>query len=281
MRHAYLIIAHNEFEVLQRLLQAIDDARNDIFVHIDRKVKVLLKLSVKNSNLYVLEDRMDVRWGDVSQIKTELLLFDTAMKKGPYEFYHLISGTHLPLKSQDEIHSFFDDYKGLSLFCNLDKRDMDYFEILKIHRINIFLRGYSSDNKTIASVSQFLWKSFVAVQRWLRITVNKGLTCYWANNWCSLSHEAVCYLVKNKNDIIKRYRWSFCGDEFFVPTELMASPLQDKILREDKLLFGKIGKANADVLTMSDYDNLMKSDCLFARKFVSNEKLLIDKVLHI
>lgn len=280
MKHAYLIIAHNEFEVLQLLLKAIDDVRNDIYVHIDKKVKVLPKLSVNYSKLYVLEKRIDVRWGHVSQIQTELLLFETALKKGPYEYYHLISGTHLPLKSQDEIHSFFDDHKGLSLFCNLEKQSRNYFEILKIHRINIFLRGYSSDNKTVASVSQFLWKSFVAVQRWLRITVNKGLTCYWANNWCSLSHEAVCYLIKKKKEILKRYRWSFCGDEFFVPTELMASSLRDKVLREDRLLFGRIGRANADVLTMSDYDNLMKSDCLFARKFVSGNSQLLKNVIY-
>lgn len=39
MKHAYLIIAHNEFEVLSRLLQALDDVRNDIYIHFDRKLK--------------------------------------------------------------------------------------------------------------------------------------------------------------------------------------------------------------------------------------------------
>lgn len=29
--HAYLIIAHNEFEVLQKLIEALDDPRNDIY----------------------------------------------------------------------------------------------------------------------------------------------------------------------------------------------------------------------------------------------------------
>lgn len=29
--HAYLIIAHNEFEVLQKLVGALDDPRNDIY----------------------------------------------------------------------------------------------------------------------------------------------------------------------------------------------------------------------------------------------------------
>ena len=39
MKHAYLIIAHNEFEVLKRLISALDHEANDIYVHIDAKVK--------------------------------------------------------------------------------------------------------------------------------------------------------------------------------------------------------------------------------------------------
>ncbi|UVV53809.1 hypothetical protein NXY15_04150 [Bacteroides thetaiotaomicron] len=41
MKHAYLIIAHNEFEILKRLIQALDDERNDIYIHFDRKAESL------------------------------------------------------------------------------------------------------------------------------------------------------------------------------------------------------------------------------------------------
>ena len=40
-RHAYLIMAHNEWELLNTLLSLIDDPRNDIFLHIDKKVKTM------------------------------------------------------------------------------------------------------------------------------------------------------------------------------------------------------------------------------------------------
>ena len=39
MKHAYLIIAHHEFDILNKLIQAIDDERNDIFIHFDKKVR--------------------------------------------------------------------------------------------------------------------------------------------------------------------------------------------------------------------------------------------------
>ena len=38
-KHAYLIIAHNNFYILEKLILLIDDIRNDIYLHIDSKVK--------------------------------------------------------------------------------------------------------------------------------------------------------------------------------------------------------------------------------------------------
>ena len=38
-KHAYLIMAHNEFDILEKLLLLLDDSRNDIYIHIDLKVK--------------------------------------------------------------------------------------------------------------------------------------------------------------------------------------------------------------------------------------------------
>lgn len=34
-KHAYLIIAHNDFEILENLIILLDDMRNDIYIHID------------------------------------------------------------------------------------------------------------------------------------------------------------------------------------------------------------------------------------------------------
>lgn len=36
-KHAYMIIAHNEFDLLEILVRLLDDPRNDIYVHIDAK----------------------------------------------------------------------------------------------------------------------------------------------------------------------------------------------------------------------------------------------------
>ena len=39
MRHAFLVIAHNNWWQLKKLIQQLDDESNDIYVHIDKKSK--------------------------------------------------------------------------------------------------------------------------------------------------------------------------------------------------------------------------------------------------
>ena len=112
-RHAYLIMAHNEWELLNTLLSLIDDPRNDIFLHIDKKVKKMPDLyQPKYSKLYFTPKRYDVRWGDVGQVHSEMHLFRTAYEHGSYQYYHKLSGVDLPIKTQDYIHDFFDKHNG-------------------------------------------------------------------------------------------------------------------------------------------------------------------------
>ena len=39
IKHAYMIMAHDQFELLSILIKMLDDPRNDIFLHIDKKAK--------------------------------------------------------------------------------------------------------------------------------------------------------------------------------------------------------------------------------------------------
>lgn len=71
MKHAYLILAHGDFELLQCLVSALDDERNDLYVHVDKKVKELPSLTVHKCRLYLIDERIDVRWGSVRMLEAE------------------------------------------------------------------------------------------------------------------------------------------------------------------------------------------------------------------
>ena len=268
MTHAWLIIAHNEFDILQRLVSVLDGVQNAVFIHFDKKVQQLPTIKTTKSRLFVLNNRVDVRWGSVSQIQCELALFETAAKEGPYDYYHVISGVTLPLRPMKEINGYFEDAGGKSVLTGLCQ-DLPYQETLKVRRYNLFLKNYTSRCSGLKSLSQFLWKSAIAAQRVLGIETNRGKIFYKASNWLSLTDEAVQYILSRKRTILKTYRWSFCGDEYFVPSELKASSLNDKILNSENYLHREIVRSTATTYRLDDLQSLTATGCLFARKFTS------------
>lgn len=126
-KHAYLIIAHTQFELLDVLLELLDYAENDIYLHIDKKVENIdidrLHGLVRRAKLTILNTRIDVEWGTYSQIECELQLLEEATKK-KHSYYHLMSGVDLPLKSQKEIHNFFKRNMGTE-YIHFDASQID------------------------------------------------------------------------------------------------------------------------------------------------------------
>ena len=66
-KHAYMIIAHNEFDLLETLVRLLDDPRNDLYIHIDAKVQDFdfdrFRGLVRYSGLYFTTKRVSVTWG--------------------------------------------------------------------------------------------------------------------------------------------------------------------------------------------------------------------------
>ena len=66
-RHAYLIMTHGNFEILKLQLEMLDDSRNDIYIHVDKKVKnfdfLFFRTYVKKAHIEFTKKRINVRWG--------------------------------------------------------------------------------------------------------------------------------------------------------------------------------------------------------------------------
>lgn len=270
--HAYLILAHNEFGILQHLISALDDKRNDIYVHIDAKVRELPELIVHRSGLMVIEDRIKTFWGDVSLMEAEYKLLQAAYKRGGYEYYHIISGVHFPLKSQNVIHEYFEGIGGKSVLSYMDTSEKEIH--YKFGRYHFFVKSQSGKFKKTCNL---LWRLFLLAQkpfpeRNVEAFTNKR------SQWCSLSEEAVACLIDHKEDARRMFRRSLCCDEFFVPTVLSMNSIG---WTESNMLFMKFRIYSPKVLEESDYDDIMNSGSLFARKFTSGNGLVnkIEKCL--
>ena len=89
-------MAHNRFEILEKLVQQLDHERNDIYIHIDKRSGKFdtdkINSLCHNASIFFVP-RMRVYWGDSSMVECELHLIEKALEsKEEYAYFHLLSG---------------------------------------------------------------------------------------------------------------------------------------------------------------------------------------------
>lgn len=287
MKHAYLIIAHNEYPVLEALLSMLDNELNDVFLHVDKRAGELFQqvssFKMKRAGFYLLKNRMKVHWGDISQVKVEYLLFETALERGSYAYYHLMSGVDLPIKGQDVIHAFFSEHAGKEFVGfwqgAFHERDLDR----KVLRYHLFTKRFKGGHIFLHSASSISRNIVLSLQKVSRYRRSRELEFKKGPNWVSVTQAFVEYLVEKKPFVLKRFRFTLCPDEIFLQTVLWNSPFRERIYSlEDadtgsrRLIDWERGKPY--IWQNKDYEELMRSDMLFARKFSSADMEMIDKI---
>jgi len=282
MKHAYLILAHNEFDVLAMLVNAIDDSRNDIFIHFDSKVKALPALKTTNANLYILEDRVDVRWGDVSVVHAEYLLFEKAFHMNEYNYYHLLSGVDFPLKSQDEIHAFCIKNQGKEFIGFYQEEDVAGLD-RKVNRYHFFAKDFRYDGSAVSFIKKIFRATALRLQLLFGMRRNVRVEFKKGTQWISITHPFVNLLLNEKQNILKIYRNSFCADEIFIQTLCWNSVYKSYVFDLKNEAEGSqrmIGWQNNVIKEWKeeDFTKLINSELLFARKFSSKHLGIINKL---
>lgn len=278
MKHAYLILAHNEFGLLQTLIGCLDDVRNDIYVHIDRKVEQLPVLSSAKAGLHVLEQRIDIRWGDYSMVEAELALFEAAASQDTYDYYHLLSGVDLPLRNQDEIHSFFESNQGKE-FVGYLYLEMTPDLVRRMQRWHLFPRHFSRKRNGYSAVRAL----FLRMQELAGIKRNRAVEFRKGAQWVSITDAMVRHLLERCVWIKKTFTHTFVPDECVIQTVVWNSPFRDHLYSlesEEKGNLRCIGWRNDELYdwTAADFDTLNTSGALFARKFNSKDPVFIERI---
>lgn len=269
-KHAYLIIAHSTPTLLKELLIAIDDARNDIFIHIDIKADINVdELHTKNSNLRILGTRLDARWGDYSLVQVELMLFEEAVKTGEYEYYHLLSGVDVPVKSQDYIHEYCNRNRGTE-FIGFAQNVSEEELMWRSQHYFIFSRDFKSNN-IVKRILRFAFAKAQSIVGYKRTSLEIKKGC----QWCSVTHNFVLYILAHKSFIEKHFNHTYCPDELFIQTLCWNSDFRSKVCDiEDEFESCKryIVWINGSLITLDNEkaDILVGSNKWFARKFTES-----------
>ena len=274
-RHAYMILAHNEFHMLKKLINELDDARNDIYIHIDKKARYVDENEIsswaEHSGVFFVP-RRKIYWGTLSIVKAEIALLEAAVKRG-YHYYHLLSGVDIPLKSQDAIHELLEDQNCEYIKYHSDGEDEDLF-LYKLKYYYPLLKYVGKDDHKGPGKKKAFMRWLVMMQwRLLKLqercridrTKNRDMQFFKGDQWFSITHDFAEYIVSRRKKILKMFRLTNGADEFIMPTEAMNSAYSARV-RNDSLRMIDWKRGMPYEFTESDEDELCSSDALFARK---------------
>ena len=268
-KHAYCIIAHDEPQLLGVLISLLDDERNDVFLLLDKKTSVadFQPFKMSKGRLLILPQTLKITWGSISQVEAELAILEYAQSRGHYNYYHLLSGHDLPIKSQNDIHKFFNEHDGFEfmLFSQGKDNEADLEYKTRYYHLDFPQKGA---NRFTAKISQI----FVRIQMLLGVHRRYSLPLYKGVNWASMTPQFVEYLISQRSFVLREFKGVLCADEIYKHSILMSSQFKDKVYVPENNAKANVREIDwregkPYVWTCNDIERLRLSSNMFARKF--------------
>lgn len=237
MKHAFLIIAHNNWWQLKKLIECLDSDTHDIYVHVDKKSKdfdesYFRNSSTKSSLKFYRE--FEVYWGGFSQVQVEMFLLKQAYANG-YDYYHIVSGADLPLKSNEEIDSFFEENKGKKFILYDEDALKGNPEISRRAKYYHFLQNYRRRYTEKWKNSFFTFCERISLALQIVFGVNRVKNLDWqikyGSQWVSITDELVKVILANEEKITSVFSYTNCADELFIQTIAFNCGFNDHIFQ--------------------------------------------------
>jgi len=281
MKIAYLITAYNNYEHLNKLINALDENNASFFIHIDKKVEMPENIQ-ENKKIKFIK-RIKVWWGGWSHMQAILNLMTEAAKYKS-DYYILLSGTDYPIRQN-------------SFLYNKLNEGGEYINILKgfqTHKPENRIKKYYFDCFDRRNENSFKTKIFLFLEKFKsKIMTKKNYPfkeIYHGSTWWALSQNCVSYTleyIKNNPEYVNFFKTSWCPEESFIQTILGNS----KYLSECKnnLTFTDWSGIPAPVVLREEHIDLFKNRLefdgsygkytpFFARKFSDNKNNLIERI---
>lgn len=214
MKIAFLILAHDNWQHLNRLLAALDDEEHVFYLHIDKKVPMPDLCKTKAKLVFV--DRINVWWGGWSVQAAVNIMLKAAAKNG-FDYYVLLSGTDYPIKPKNHLYKrlkeggeYIDLQRGFS--PQKPESRIRYYYIDGSNRWN---------KKSLKTIIYFALEVFQQRIKFVRKKNYPFEKACFGSMWWALSHDCVEYILRfmqNNPGFVPFFKTSWCPDESFIHT---------------------------------------------------------------
>lgn len=270
MKIAHLILAHKNPTQLQMLLEALQHPAFYFYLHIDKKSDIKpFEYLVDNKNIFFIKKRASIYWAGWGTIQATINGFEEILPLHQYDYINVISAQDFPLKPADEIYNYISKRNGTE-FITCEGLDTWKVEprIKKYHLINWRIPGKYR-------LGDFVTKILPARKFPFPVMVGRA-------NWFTLTATAAKFCLdylKQHPGVVRYFKYCWGADEFIFSSILYNNGFKNKIA--DNLFFVKWieGKGHPEVLTIDDYELIISSGKLFARKFdIQTDELILRKL---
>ena len=189
----------------------------------------------------------------------------------------------LPIKSQNEIHAFFEKYAGLE-FVDEDLPQISEAALSRVKYQHKFF-GKAGSMKDILGALETKGQKLLGVDKTKKygdIVFQKG------RNWFSITHGLAKLVVEKEKWISEVFAQSVCGDELFLQTIARNSKFAEYICNRNTMPeiadtryidWIRGNNNNPYILREADYEELKHAKSLFARKFDLNvDRKIVEKI---
>lgn len=279
---AFLITAYKSQDQLVKLIQSLNEHAL-VYVHIDKKSEELSldelnSLQLKNTTFI---NKYNIPWGGYTHLLAILTLLKMALADERVHYIHTISGQDIRIKTWEHIEERFATCENIYMTCT-DSKDLP-----KKTKERYTKRIITSRGTKISSFVEKLNKLYRKVQNKLHIswdTIKPFEDVYKGMIWCSMPRKAAEYAMDfcKKNPVFLRtLKHVTLPEEFFFQTIFMMSDYRDYVVKDNLRFTDWIRRygSRPAILDETDFDKILESDCIFARKIDSEiSKELAKKV---
>ena len=288
MKIAYLVLTHNNPQLLKRAIGTLSSEDCAFFIHVDQKSRIEEFAGICGENVFFIEKRVAVYWGEFAEARAILLLLHQALEAPQdYDYFVLLSGSDYPLRGGKYIHAFLEENRGL-----------EFMSLVKVPN--------EAAGKPISRINTLRLPSNVPVRRFAVKALAKlglaqrdyrkylgSLEPYSGSEWWTLTRGACQYLsdFAERNQHVEKYFQATCAPvESFFQTIVGNSAFGHRIRRN--LLYEDWSARSAHPAMMDDRhveffeaqekicadDVYGSGEVLFARKFSDNRLDLLQRI---
>lgn len=285
MRIAYLISAYKDPRQLLRMVATLErPGEAEFFVHVDANVDIepfrRLLLPGRAHTVHFTDRRYHVMWGGFNQVRYQREMLRCCLSSGTaFDRIFILTGQDFPLWSHRRLiaelvaHPDREYIKGLNLSTGLVQQHI-------VERVTIYHLFRDFRWLPLRRVSLALMRFLPLRKRpWLMVDGHRW-DVWVASSYMCITSRLARHILRGmeSRQLMDYFKTSYVAEELVIPTIVYNSPYASHCLPNPDSRYEGLsslsavtwfdyGKGYIKVWTEQDYDELRRSDMMFARKF--------------